>query len=377
MWKCDYEDSALKIFSSHSCFTHHASLVLRFWQHFRISQYAMLQFKREGIYCPPGNFYIDPWRPVDAAIITHGHSDHARPGMKKYLCHHSTVPVLKARLGSEINVQGIAYNQPLSLNGVKISLHPAGHIIGSAQIRMEYKGRVVVASGDYKTQDDGLSTPFESVRCHEFISESTFGLPIYNWLPVEQQNEQLRNWVLQNQSQGKTSVFVGYSLGKAQRIMKALEGMGQLNVHYSIGKLNRAYESAGILLPAYTELDLREDVKKIDQSIVIVPPSLLDSNIIRKIPNMANALCSGWMQVRGARRWRSADAGFAISDHADWNGLLQAIKNTDAEKIYITHGQTAVFSKYLRELALDAEEVKTEFGTEDETVEQNTNAVAE
>lgn len=329
----------------------------------------MLKFTPKGIYCVPGKFYIDPWRPVDYALITHGHADHARWGMKKYLCHHFTVPILKSRIGKDIQVQGIEYNESLTINGVKVSFHPAGHIIGSAQIRLEYKGKIVVVSGDYKVQDDGLTTPFEVVKCHEFITESTFGLPIYNWSSIEKQNEQLQNWVLSNQSNGKTSVFVGYSLGKAQRIMKAVEGIAPINVHYSIGKLNEAYESVGIKLPEYSTMDLREDVKYLDKSIVIVPPSLLDSNVIRKIPNRANAFCSGWMQVRGAKRWRSADAGFAISDHADWKGLLDAIKATEAEKIYVTHGQTAVFTKYLNEIGIYAEELKTEFGSDDEEVE--------
>lgn len=329
----------------------------------------MLKFTSKGIYCIPGKFYIDPWRPVDYALITHGHADHARWGMKKYLCHHFTVPILKSRIGKDIQVQGIEYNESIIINSVKVSFHPAGHIIGSAQIRLEHKGKIVVISGDYKVQDDGLSTPFEVVKCHEFITESTFGLPIYNWSNIEKQNEQLQNWVLSNQSNGKTSVFVGYSLGKAQRIMKAVEGIAPINVHYSIGKLNEAYESVGIKLPEYLIMDLREDVKYLDKNIVIVPPSLLDSNVIRKIPNRANAFCSGWMQVRGAKRWRSADAGFAISDHADWHGLLDAIKSTEAEKVYVTHGQTAVFSKYLNEIGIAAEELKTEFGSDDEEVE--------
>lgn len=329
----------------------------------------MLKFTSNGIYCVPGKFYIDPWRPVDHALITHGHADHARWGMKKYLCHHFTVPILKIRIGENIDVQGLNYNENITINGVKVSFHPAGHIIGSAQIRLEYKGKIIVISGDYKIQDDGLSTPFELIKCHEFVTESTFGLPIYNWLSVAKQNEQLREWVLANQFNGKTSVFIGYSLGKAQRIMKALEGISPLNVHYSIGKLNQAYESVGIQLPDYKIIDLREDVKYLNQGIVIVPPSLLDSNAIKKIPNRATAICSGWMQVRGARRWRSADAGFAISDHADWNGLLDVVKATEAEKVYVTHGQTAVFSKYLNESAIAAEELKTEFGSEDEEIE--------
>ncbi len=329
-------------------------------------QQVLLRFTPKGIYCIPGRFYIDPWRPVDRAVITHGHSDHARWGMKRYLCHHYTVPILQSRIGPDIAVQGIGYNEPITVNGVRVSLHPAGHIIGSAQVRMEYQGKITVVSGDYKIQDDGLSTPFEVVACDEFVTESTFGLPIYNWLTVAQQNDQLKQWVLNNQANGKTSVLIGYSLGKAQRIMKALEGIAPLHVHYSIARLNQAYESAGIRLPGYQVADLREEVRYLDKEIVILPPSLFDSNVIRKIPNKADAICSGWMQVRGARRWRSADAGFAISDHADWTGLLDAIKATGAQKVYVTHGQTAVFTKYLNETGIPAEEVRTEFGVEEE-----------
>lgn len=329
----------------------------------------MLRFCSEGIYCVPGDFYIDPWRPVAKALITHGHADHARGGMQDYLCHHFTVPILKARIGADIRVQGIAYNEPVYLNGVKVSFYPAGHIIGSAQIRLEYGGKVVVASGDYKVQDDGLSTPFEPVRCHEFITESTFGLPIYKWLPVERYQQQMRQWVADNQARGKTSIFIGYSLGKAQRIMKDLEGMDDIYVHYSIARLNEAYASAGILLPGCKNLDLREEVKQVTGKIVIVPPALADSNALKKIPDPATAICSGWMQVRGARRWRSADAGFAISDHADWPGLLQAVKATAAEKVYVTHGQTEAFAKYLNETGIHAEAIKTEFGAEEEPEE--------
>lgn len=330
---------------------------------------SLLKFTSKGIYCIPGKFYIDPWRPVDLAVITHGHADHARSGMKKYLCHHFTKPILHSRIGAAITCQSIGYGETLDINGVKVSLHPAGHIIGSAQIRMEYKGFVSVISGDYKVQNDGISTPFEPVKCHEFVTESTFGLPIYNWLTIEQQEEQLKAWVEQNRLNRKTSVFIGYSLGKSQRIMKALEGLGELHVHYTIARLNEAYESVGIELPEYTTIDLREDKKHLDGKIVILPPSLIDNPAMKKIPNLAYAICSGWMQVRGARRWRSADAGFAISDHADWKGLLQAIKATEAEKVFVTHGQTAVFAKYLNETGIEAAEVKTEFGDDDEKTE--------
>lgn len=325
---------------------------------------SLLQFRPEGIYCVPGDFYIDPWLPVKRAVITHGHSDHARWGMAHYLCHHLSVPILRIRLGEEISVQGMAYGETIDINGVKVSLHPAGHIIGSAQVRMEHKGRVAVASGDYKVQDDGLSTPIEIVRCHEFVTESTFALPIYNWILVAQQQEQMRNWVLQNREKGKISVFAGYALGKAQRIMRALESLGTLKVHYAIARLNEAYAMAGVALPEYEVLDV-ENEKLLADDIVIVPPALVDSNLLRKIPNRAEAICSGWMQVRGARRWRAADAGFAISDHADWQGLLDVIKGTGAEQVYVTHGQTAVFEKYLNEIGIRASAVTTKFGEEE------------
>nr|WP_288813411.1 ligase-associated DNA damage response exonuclease [uncultured Sphingobacterium sp.] len=324
----------------------------------------MIQFTSKGIYCVPGKFYLDPWQPVDLAIITHGHADHAYPGMKKYLCHHFTVNILKSRIGHDIQVEGVAYNRPFHINGVKISLHPAGHIIGSSQIRMEYKGKVIVFTGDYKIQDDGLSTPFEPVKCHELITESTFGLPIYRWESVAAQTQRLNEWITHNQGFKKTSVFIGYSLGKSQRILNAVKDMGEVYVHYSIAKLNMAYSEAGIQLPPYHIVDLRTDTKQLDGKIVLLPPALLDTSLLQKIPHVAYAICSGWMQIRGARRWRSADAGFAISDHADWNGLLQAVRESGAEKVFVTHGQTATFSKYLNEIGIEAEEVKTNYGEE-------------
>lgn len=326
----------------------------------------MISVTPEGVFCEAGNFHIDPWRPVANALITHGHADHARSGMGKYLCHHHTVPILQSRIATDIRVQGVDYGRPITINGVQVSFHPAGHIIGSAQIRLAHKGRVTVISGDYKLQDDGLSEPFEPVKCHEFVTESTFGLPIYRWPSIAVQHQQLREWVAYNQSIGKTSVFIGYSLGKAQRLLLALNGCGPVYVHSAIARLNEAYARAGVSLPTYVPADLHTDVRQLDQGIVILPPALADSNIIRKTPNRATAICSGWMQVRGARRWRSADAGFAISDHADWQGLLTAVRETGAEKVYVTHGQTTVFARYLNEQGIMAQELRTEFGDEEE-----------
>lgn len=327
---------------------------------------GLLSFTNKGIYCPRGNFYIDPWQPVDYAVITHGHGDHARWGMKHYLCHTYSKPILQTRLGVDISVEALEYDQSKYVNGVKLSLHPAGHIIGSAQVRVEYNGFVSVVSGDYKTEDDGISTPLEIVQCNEFVTESTFGLPIYNWLSQDEIFEDVKHWININRQHEKTSILIAYSLGKAQRLMKGLEGHAKIFVHSSIDRLNQAIESAGITLPqtAIWNAELKSEVQG---NIVILPPSLLGTNMIKKIPNGAVAVCSGWMQVRGNRRWQSVDAGFAISDHADWQGLLDTIKATGTEKVYVTHGYTATFSKYLNELGIAAAEVQTQYGNDEET----------
>jgi len=331
----------------------------------------LVKFTKKGIYCIPGKFYLDPWYPVEYAIISHGHADHARWGNKHYLCHNQSKAILQHRIGADISIESLPYNEYKVINGVKVSFHPAGHILGSAQIRLEYKGYIVVFSGDYKTQPDFITTPFEPVKCHEFITESTFGLPIYKWKSEEELQKELQDWIVQNQQNNRTSVFLGYSLGKAQRIMKLVENVEEIYVHSAIHNLNKAIENSGITIPT-TKL-LTADFKKteIQNKIVILPPALLGSKMIKKIPNAATAICSGWMQIRGNRRWKGVDAGFAVSDHADWNGLLSAVKATEAEKVYVTHGSQAVFSKYLNEIGIEAHELKTEFGEDEiETSEQ-------
>ncbi|WP_336129130.1 ligase-associated DNA damage response exonuclease [Mesoflavibacter sp. CH_XMU1422-2] len=324
-----------------------------------------IKFTKKGIYCIPGKFYLDPWYPVDYAIISHGHADHSRLGNKHYLCHQNSKNILLHRLGKYISIETLSYNQIKTINGVKVSFFPAGHIIGSVQIKLEYKGKVVVFSGDYKTNPDFITTPFEPVKCHEFITESTFGLPIYSWKAEAELQSQLQQWVLNNQKQNKTSVFFGYSLGKAQRIMSLVDGIDQVYVHSAINNLNQAISKSGIVLPKSKLITSDFNKKDIQNKIVILPPALLGSKLLKKIPNAATAICSGWMQIRGNRRWKGVDAGFAVSDHADWNGLLSAVKATEAEKVYVTHGSQAVFSKYLNEIGIESQEVVTEYGTED------------
>ncbi len=323
-----------------------------------------IQFTKKGIYCTPGKFYLDPWEPVDYAIISHGHADHARWGMKHYLSHKLTKPIIQHRLGKDISVESLDYGEIKTINGVKVSFHPAGHLIGSAQVRLEYKGEIVVFSGDYKVDRDEISTPFEVVKCHTFITESTFGLPIYKWESNDKLKATMQNWVVQNQHLGKTSVFIGYSLGKAQRIMKLLEGVDEIYVHTAIDNINKAINSTGYPLPDYKQIDW-DSKQKMQGKIIIVPPALLGSKMLTKIPNAATAICSGWMQIRGNRRWKAVDAGFAVSDHADWDGLLYAVKASNAEKVYVTHGSQASFSKYLNEIGIDAEELITDYGEEE------------
>ncbi len=324
-----------------------------------------IKFTKKGIYCIPGKFYLDPWYPVDYAIISHGHADHSRWGNKHYLCHQDSKNILLHRLGKDISIETLNFNQIKTINGVKVSFYPAGHIIGSVQIKLEYKGKVVVFSGDYKTNPDFITTPFEPVKCHEFITESTFGLPIYSWKTEAELQNQLQQWIVNNQKQNKTSVFFGYSLGKAQRIMSLVDGIDEVYVHSAINNLNQTISKSGIVLPKSKLITSDFNKKDIQNKIVILPPALLGSNLLKKIPNAATAICSGWMQIRGNRRWKGVDAGFAVSDHADWNGLLSAVKATEAEKVYVTHGSQAVFSKYLNEIGIESQEVVTEYGTED------------
>lgn len=326
---------------------------------------ALIDFTSKGIYCRKGNFYIDPWQPVDLAVTTHGHSDHVKWGNKAYLCHELTKPVLIQRLG-DINIETLPYHKEININGVKLSLFPAGHVIGSAQIRLEYKGEVCVVSGDYKVENDGISTPFEPVKCHTFVSESTFGLPIYKWQEQHHIFSQIKDWISANRDQNKTTVLIAYSLGKAQRLIKGLDGYGDIFVHNSIANLNEAFIKSGVTLPTTIRITPETTKESLQKGIVIVPPVLAEGRWIKNLTNAATGVCSGWMQVRASRRWRSADAGFALSDHADWPGLLLAIKATQAEKVFVTHGYTAIFSKYLNEIGIAAEEVKTQYGNVDE-----------
>jgi len=324
---------------------------------------SVLEFRPEGIYCSQGDFYIDPWRPVDKALITHGHADHARFGSKKYLCTDIAAPVIRHRLGN-VAIETIPYEKELSLNGVNVSFYPAGHVPGSAQILIEIKGERWVVSGDYKVVDDGLSTPFKPIKCHSFISECTFGLPAFNWSPQEQVFKEINSWWQQCTSDGLTPILAAYGLGKAQRLIAGLDtNIGPILTHGAIEKTNQIMRDQKIAIPETFLVTSKLDLANFKNAIVLAPPSALSTSWVKKFGKISTGYASGWMAIRGIKRRRAADKGFVISDHADWNGLNLAIKETQAEKIFVTHGYTDSFSKWLQFKGLNASVVKTEFTT--------------
>lgn len=327
----------------------------------------LLQFTNKGIYCPQAALYIDPWRPVNKAIITHAHSDHARYGNKNYLAHTQSKNILKHRLGN-IDVETLDYNQPITINGVEISLHPAGHIIGSAQVRLAYKNEVWVVSGDYKVKQDGYTIPFEPVKCNHFITESTFGLPIYNFPATESVNAKMNNWVKQNASEGLNSVLIGYALGKAQRILKGLATDIPILLHNTIYQTNEALGFDNSKYIKFTT-DYKNDSK--NPHIILATSSVLGTSWLKRFEDYKIAMCSGWMQLRGPRRRQNLDMGFVMSDHADWESLNQAVLATGAENVYVTHGYKSLYAKWLREeYKLNAVEIDTLF--EGESVNKTT-----
>jgi len=322
---------------------------------------AVLTFTDRGIYCPAGDFHIDPWRPVDRALITHAHSDHARWGMGRYLATSRTAAVMRHRLG-EIDAATIPYGESRRIGGARVSFHPAGHVPGSAQIRVEVGGEVWVVSGDYKTARDGLSEPFEPVRCHAFVSECTFGLPVFNWTPLEELRAQINGWWQANVAEGRPSILGAYSLGKAQRLLTDLDpSVGPILTHGAVENVNEVLRAQGIPLPHTIRLTAEMTAKDHPGAMILAPPSALGSAWPKGFRGASTAFASGWMALRGVRRRRAADRGFVVSDHADWAGLNAAIAETGAERIFVTHGYTSVFRRWLETCGYDAAIVETDY----------------
>ena len=330
----------------------------------------------EGLYCPAGDFFIDPWRPVHRAVITHAHADHARRGHGHYLAAAPAEGVLRSRLG-DITLQTLPYGEQIDHFGVRLSLHPAGHVLGSAQVRLEHAGRVWVASGDYfvagdmqgGAEDNATCDAFEPVRCDCFITESTFGLPIYRWRAQREVFDSINDWWRANAEAGRASLLLAYSFGKAQRVLAGVDAsIGPLLVHGAVEPLNQAYRAAGVALPATQLVTEVADKSLFKQALVIAPPNVQGAAFAQRLGEYSVAFASGWMQLRGARRRQALDRGFVLSDHADWPGLQRAIRATSAERVIVTHGYEAVMVRWFTEQGLQAGSFSTEYGSDDDAV---------
>jgi putative mRNA 3-end processing factor len=336
----------------------------------------ILDLTADGLYCAAGDFHVDPWRPVARAVITHGHADHARWGSSSYLAAAAGAPIFKTRLGTTAPIQFLPYGEQVRMGDATVSLHPAGHIPGSAQVRIEVAGEVMVVSGDYKTEPDPTCTPFEPVKCHTFVTESTFGLPIYRWRPQSEIFAQINAWWRANQEAGRASLLYGYALGKAQRMLAGVDPtIGPICSHGAVFRLNRDYRELGIPLPdtcRVLDMDKGTDWSRF---LVIAPPSAHGTPWMRRFGAVSTAFASGWMQVRGTRRRRAVDRGFVLSDHVDWPALLQTIEATGAEEVWVTHGYTTAVTRWLNERGIRARALETRFEGEaddlvDETLEE-------
>lgn len=326
------------------------------------TEHPLLQESPAGLYCPAGDFYVDPWRKVPRAVITHAHADHARRGSDHYLTTTDGLRVLRTRMGPEAVIDTLEYDEPISLNGVRVSLHPAGHVLGSAQVRIEHRGEVWVVSGDYKLTAESTCRPFEPVRCHTFVTECTFGLPVYRWPDQQEVFTEINRWWQKCQSQNRVAVIFAYSLGKAQRILAGLDATtGRIVCHSAVEQVNRDYRESGIPLPATELCGQPAPEDDWSGSLVIAPPATAGSRWHEKFGPSSTAIASGWMMTRGTRRRHSVDRGFILSDHADWPGLLQAIKATEAERILVTHGHTTPMVRWLNEQGFESRSLQTSF----------------
>ena len=324
-----------------------------------------------GLYCAAGGFHIDPWQPVERAVITHAHGDHLRHGSRAYLCSAPALPIVRQRLSTDEAVEAVSYGDAVDINGVRVSLHPAGHILGSAQVRVEHRGEVWVASGDYKRAADPTCAPFEPLPCHTFITEATFALPIFRWDPPAQTVADICAWWDEMRAAEKPAVLFAYALGKAQRVLAELAHCTDRTVfvHGALVDLTEAYRAAGVPLPPIARATEERRGKSFAGELIVAPLSARGSTWMRRFGDHSSAFASGWMRIRGARRRRGYDRGFALSDHCDWDALLQTVSDTGAERVFVTHGYTHQLAHLLRERGIDAAPWQTQYEGEPEAVE--------
>ena len=317
-----------------------------------------------GLYCPPGDFHIDPWQAVPAAVITHAHADHLRHGSARYILARPGEGIARVRLGGDREITALDYGQQLQLGATRISLHPAGHILGSSQVRIEHEGRVWLVSGDFKRQADPTCAAYEPLSCDVFVSEATFALPVYRWPATGQVAEEIARWWRSNRDRGMASVLCCYALGKAQRVLAELRAfMDQtVFVHGSVDSMVGVYRRAGVsMLPTQAVGSERRDYRG---ELILAPPAAAGTPWMRRFGEHATGFCSGWMRVRGERRRRGYDRGFVISDHADWEALTATCLATGARQVLLTHGYSDALARYLREQGLEASALQTAYGAE-------------
>ncbi|HYG05506.1 MAG TPA: ligase-associated DNA damage response exonuclease [Stenotrophomonas sp.] len=325
----------------------------------------LVVMRPEGLYCPAGDFHIDPWQPVPRAVITHGHGDHARSGMGRYDCLADSLPILRWRLGEQ-DYHAHAPGEAFELGRARLSLHPAGHVLGSAQVRIEADGQVWVASGDYKRQPDPTCAPFEPVPCDVFITEATFALPVYRWPDTAAVVDEIVQWRRDCAERGETAILYCYALGKAQRVLAELCHRDEPPVllHGAIAAGVAVYRQAGIAMVDTEAVSEQPRGQDSAGRLVLAPPSAAGSPWLRRFRRAQQGFASGWMRIRGNRRRRNYDRGFVISDHADWPALLHTIAQTGARRIIATHGNTDALVRHLCEHGRAAESFRTAYGEE-------------
>ena len=325
-----------------------------------MSREQLFKINEAGLYCPRGGFYVDPWSPVATALITHAHADHAVKGSKRYLTAEPGRWVLWSRMGQHAHIDPIAYGKEIDLNGVKVSFHPAGHILGSSQVRAEYQGEVWVISGDYKVAADVTCQSFEPVRCHTFVTESTFAQPVFHWEPQADTFAEIHDWWRENQAQQKACFLYAYALGKAQRLLAGLDpAVGPVFAHRDIESMNELYRKSGVPLPKIRIPNDGMTTEEWQRAIIVQTPSARWNQGFPHLGNFSSAFASGWMHLPDAANERRVHTGFALSDHADHGELLGAIRDTGAERVFVTHGYIDEFVGELKGLGYDAVPMRT------------------
>lgn len=322
----------------------------------------LIRVTPDGLFCEVGGFHIDPWRPVERAVVTHAHADHARPGMGGYLAAEGAEEVLRRRLGGDIALETIPWGERRKLGEAWVSFHPANHVLGSAQVRVEHGDEVWVASGDYKRQRDPTCEGFEVVPCTTFITEATFGLPVYAWRPTEEVVLDILHW-WEGEPERPTLLFA-YAFGKAQRILAELARLTDRRIwlHGAVDALMPAYRARGVEMADTAYVADAPDGFRFEGDLILAPPSAHRSAWMKRFRAPQTGFASGWMHVRGNRRRRGYEVGFALSDHADWPDLVDTVRATGARRVLVTHGQSDALARYLREaLGLDAQPLETRF----------------